>query len=293
MTVDREELKKRYAAMSDAELGLINREELGYLARECYDGEVCRRDVERPATVPFVGVAGGSAVEPPSRGTRYLLLGVIWAFVLLVGAEYFAFEHVANWLGILCWWIGGGILSFKLARDQERNAGFWLVLTLFLGPIAALVLLALSPELGRVWRVLVVVVPFIVSAIVVQGLCALTGQGAYRVVKAADVAIGGGAQENLCDQVVNVEGEITEVGSQVPIFLDVDPGQQARAFALVDESSKLPNGSSLAVDVIGNKRYPLPRIGERLRVGGLVRCVTSIGPGKFGTLLEVSRRPLQ
>lgn len=287
MSVDREGLKKRYASMSDAELRLINREELVDVARECYKDEVRRRAAESGANVLFVGVTGGSAAEPPSRGKSYLLVGVVWAFVLLVGVEYFAFEHVANWLGILCWWVGGGILSLKLARDQERNIGFWLVIALFLGPIAGLLLLSLSPGFGKLWRVLMVVVPFVLSSIVVQGLCALTGQGAYRVVKAADVAFGCAAGENLCGTSANVEGEVVGVGSQVTLLFSADPQQQASAFELSD-------GSGSTANVVGSIRYGLPRLGERIRVGGLVRCERT-GPPliTFGTLVEASRRPLQ
>ena len=64
MNVDREDLKKHYAAISDKDSELIKGEELVDGARECYEDQALRRSTESQANEFFVGVAGGSAAEP-------------------------------------------------------------------------------------------------------------------------------------------------------------------------------------------------------------------------------------
>jgi len=193
---------------------------------------------------------------------------------------------VATWLGIVCFWVGGEALTLKIALDQERNAGLWAAVAFVLGPFAALLLLASSPKLNMLRKVLVVIFPLIVSPVVVFALFALIGQGSFRVVKTQEVSGGyNGTGENFCGKVVNVEGKVTAVGSQATVF-PVD--RQSDAFAVSDESGGTAN-------IIGNAKYPRPRVGDRVRVGAAVRCETiALAPFRLDayTLMEVSRRSI-
>ena len=185
MTADREEFIKRYAAMSDDEFATIKREDLVEAARECYDQEILRRSA---TAVPVVGdmvppteqyrcpkcktfvqrdelrcpECGGlftTGVEAGLRKWLPLSTGIWLAFALLLAVGYFAFEGVAVWLGIICFWGGGEALTLKIALDQERSAGLWAAVAFVLGPVAALLLLASSPKLNMLRKVLVIAFP--------------------------------------------------------------------------------------------------------------------------------------
>ena len=107
------------------------------------------------------------------------------------------------------------------------------------------------------------------------------------MVKTGEVSTGySGTGENFCGKFVNVEGKVTAIGSQVTVF-PVD--RQSDAFAVSDESGA-------AANIIGNAKYPMPRVGDRVRVGAAVRCET-IAPAPLRldayTLMEVSRRSIE
>lgn len=299
MNVDFEDLRKRYASMSDEELVSIKREDLVDAERECYDQEVVRRSSSKPppnsdsmdaGSEPSVGKAG------VGRELSFFT-AILWSSVLFVGVAFFWFEDVAKWLGILCH-LAGAVLTLKIVSDQKRSAGLWAVLSLMLGPIAALLVLA--------QRSLIALLPLVVCPVVVFALLAVTGQGSFRVVKTSEVSGGynprAGIGENLCGKVVNVEGDVIATGLRLvdsfsevylehPGFAVSDGSQEASAkeykkTAVLSPQDRVDFASA---KIVGH--YPLPRVGDRLRVSVVVRC----DPLEFSyfryTLLEVSRRP--
>jgi hypothetical protein len=314
MKIDLEDLRKRYAGMSDEQLESLSRADLTDAARECYDQELARRSSLQPTNDAIVAGTTSPFPGTDDRSGLPFSVAVLVAFGLFVGVGFFWFEDVAKWLGILCY-LAGGALALKVASDQGRNAGLWAVLALMLGPIASLFVLALPPGaralqqgLTQTQRSLIALLPLVLCPVVVYALLAATGQGSFRIVNAFEVSSGYDPQfakgENLCGKIVNLEGEVVATGIRVAdqssAFYKDDPG-----FAISDGSQEAsikdyekkrvlsPEDRMrlTSVQIVGSKRYPLPQVKDRLRVGLAVQCTSWAGPGYRYRLLETSRQP--
>jgi len=228
--------------------------------------------------------AGSStSVRPVTNSGLTFYQAVLLAFALFVGVAFFSFEDVANWLGILCW-LGGAAFTFKLASDQERSLPAWTLPSLFLGPVAAVVLLAFPPQaaalptrFGQLRRSTIALSSLPLTLIVVFALTAATGQGPFKVLKASDVSFGFTPRisdgPNLCGKTVNVDGTVIDVYASGGEF----------AFALSD-----PTGQTARI--IANKQLPAPQNGQRVRERALVTCNIQVAGTFMYTLVELTRR---
>ncbi len=197
-----------------------------------------------------------------------------------------AVEGVANWAGIICF-LGGIAFTFKLVRDQERSILLWTLPMIFLGPVAAIAILALPPQgevprtqLDQVKRTAIALSALPLTFILVLALSAATSQGAFKIVKASDVSFGFTPHisegQNYCGRTVNVEGAI----------VDASPVNAAQfTFALSDPTGK-------TAPIVANERLSPPHNGDRVRENALVTCSSLMTGTLMYTLVEHTRKQL-
>jgi hypothetical protein len=253
------------------------------------------------------GFRACSVIDFPQKLTTGYLPNRSVSFALFSGKG----EGVAKWVGILCYWGGGGLLSVKIARDQGRSVGLWAALAFLMGPFAAFLLLALSPRLHLFQRILIIIVPWFICPLLVYGLLAASGQGSFRVVSTESVSGGYDPRfqrgENFCGKVVNVQGEVIATDPKLIPVIPNEPGHSV--FALTDGSGeasareyrKTPYLSLqdridlTAAKIVASQHYPPPHVGEHIKVGVIVKCDSLLpgDPSVTYTLTEISRRSLQ
>lgn len=224
------------------------------------------------------------------------------SFLLLVGVFFFLFEHVLEWLGVLCY-LAGIAVALKIARNQKQNMILMTVFSLFFSALAALVLLALPSKirmpparLTQVHRSLISISLLVLSFIVVYPLALATHQGPFRVVPTSDVQEYGPGSlhpsgENLCGKVVNVEGVVIDVGRHAVHAGLYPSGPDTDRRAVIISSDGDPFDGA---QVLGASKLPLPKVKERLHVNAVVKCTAPVTPGSYVyTLFEFSRRTVQ
>jgi hypothetical protein len=146
MTVDVQELKKRYAAMPDEDFRAVERGDLTVAARQCYDAELARRDPARLREVQQqdaadaelrTRIAAADLDDPePKQGWTFQALLVMAWLMTAVGLIGIAFRFLndqpipGTLLGILgSTWSAWSIpyMSYRKARAaweaRRREAG--------------------------------------------------------------------------------------------------------------------------------------------------------------------------
>lgn len=218
-----------------------------------------------------------------NRGLTFFQ-SLLLAFALFVGVGLFSFEEVANWLGIICFLVGAAF-TLKLVSDQERRLPLWILPSIILGPVAAIVLLALPPQgeafrtrFSQLQRSAIALSSLPLAFIFVLILTAATGQGSFKVLKASDVPLGftpGISEgENLCGKTINLEGTVTDASRATDAQMD---------FVLSDGTEKTP-------PIFANKQLGPLQNGERVREQVLVNCNDRVGNMRIYVLVELSRR---